>query len=83
MISKRFTALLLAIALVCLCSANLWAKKPSKVAILPFKINSAEDLSFLQNGIVDMLTTRLSWKDKVAIIEKKHVENALAETAGP
>lgn len=41
-----------------------------KVAILPFKINAAEDLTYLQEGILDMLTSRIAWEDKILVIEK-------------
>jgi len=41
-----------------------------KVAILPFKINAAEDLTYLQEGILDMLTSRIALEDKILVIEK-------------
>ena len=42
-----------------------------KVAILPFKINAAEDLTYLQEGILDMLTSRIAWEEKILVIEKE------------
>ena len=41
------------------------AAKPLQVAIVPFKVNAEKDLSFLRDGIVDMLSSRLSLEDKV------------------
>jgi len=56
---------------------------PKKVAILPFTMNADRDLSFLQNGIMDMLASRLAWKEKVEIIEKGKVSKARASYPGP
>jgi hypothetical protein len=47
---------------------------PLKTALTPFKINSQQDMSFLQNGIFDMLASRLGKNEKFAIIEKTKVE---------
>ena len=44
--------------------------KPLQVAIVPFKVNAEKDLSFLKDGIVDMLSSRLFWEDKVNIINR-------------
>ncbi len=33
---------------------------PARVAVIPFQINAAQDYTFLQKGIVDMLSSRLS-----------------------
>ncbi len=50
------------------------AKKPKRLAILPFSMNADRDLTFLQKGIVDMLSSRLAWKGKVTVIEKGKVK---------
>jgi TolB-like protein len=48
--------------------------KPIQVAIVPFKVNAEKDLSFLKEGIIDMLSSRLFWEDKVAIINQQAAE---------
>ena len=45
-------------------------KTPKRVAILPFTMNADRDLSFLRDGIVDMMGSRLAWKGEVDIIQK-------------
>ena len=50
-----------------------------QVAVLPFNINSSSDLDFLKDGIQDMLSSRLSWGDKVIVIDKNSV-NRTAES---
>ncbi|MBW2602794.1 MAG: VCBS repeat-containing protein [Deltaproteobacteria bacterium] len=57
--------------------------KPLQVAVVPFKVNAEKDLSFLKDGIVDMLSSRLFWEDKVNIIPRQATEKASAAFAGP
>jgi len=47
---------------------------PQRVAVVPFQINAATDMSFLQNGITDMLESRLAWEEKVELIPRKLIE---------
>ncbi len=74
---KLFMAILVLIVLA------PWAEKDSsaaplkKVAILPFTIHAQQDLSFLSEGILDMLASRLAWKDHVTVIEKDMVQKQL------
>ena len=56
---------------------------PKKVAILPFQMNAPKDLGYLREGILDMLSSRISWQGKVEVIEKQLVKDALAERQGP
>ena len=52
--------------------------KVIQVAIVPFKVNAEKDLSFLKDGIVDMLSSRLFWEDNVNIINRQATEKAAA-----
>jgi TolB-like protein len=54
-----------------------------KLAILPFTMNSDRDLNFLREGIMDMLSSRLAWKDKLEIIEKGVVKKEFSAVPGP
>jgi TolB-like protein len=54
-----------------------------KVAVLPFTMNADRDLSFLREGIVDMLSSRLAWKDKVQIAEKGAVAREMSRVKPP
>ena len=40
-----------------------------KIAILPFEIHSQTDLDYIGHGALQMLTSRLSWQDRVVIVE--------------
>ncbi|RLB87583.1 MAG: hypothetical protein DRH26_15365, partial [Deltaproteobacteria bacterium] len=49
------------------------------MAILPFTVNAAEDLSHVQKGIFNMLYSRLSWQDHVLVIPKTQIQADLTE----
>lgn len=76
-------------AIILLISATLFyfpaysQEDPKTVAVLPFTMNSDRDLSFLQKGIMDMLNSRLSWKDKVKAMEYQTVKEKAAQFEGP
>jgi len=65
--------IILAVSLV----APLQAQEPIKVAIIPFEMNAEKDLSFLRDGIVDMLASRLTWDDKVMVFSEEQTASAL------
>jgi len=71
---KLFKYFILILSIVLLLSGSntaFSADKISKVLILPFNIHSEKDLSFLQRGIGEMLSTRLAFNNKVMIIGKE------------
>jgi len=79
-----------ALTLLTLSMLFLWIPAPSfseeppqKLAILPFTMNSDRDLNFLREGIMDMLSSRLAWKDKLEIIEKGVVKKEFSAVPGP
>jgi TolB-like protein len=58
-----------------------WAKEKSTVAILPFSVSSAENIDYVQQGIWDMLTSRISVDNKIEAINKDIVLTNLKESA--
>ncbi|MDL2269461.1 VCBS repeat-containing protein [Desulfosarcina sp. OttesenSCG-928-A07] len=54
---------------------------PARVAILPFDIHAEGDISFLREGIVDMLSSRLAWPGHVDVITKKETLAAVSSAA--
>jgi TolB-like protein len=57
------------------------AAVPKRVALLPFKINSAQDLSFLKDGIFDMLSSRLSKSGQVEVLTREQTGAAIQAEA--
>lgn len=49
------------------------------VAVVPFEMNSSQDLGFLQNGLFSMLSSRLSDAGKVDVLDREIVDKALAK----
>ena len=75
---------LLALSVLFLLSpASGFSEEPQKLVVLPFTMNSDRDLNFLREGIMDMLSSRLAWKDKLEIIEKGVVKKEFDAVPGP
>ena len=55
----------------------LWAKDKAKVAVLPFAIHSSENIDYVQQGIWDMLSSRISANDKLSVSSKESVLEAV------
>jgi len=53
--------------------------EPKKVAVIPFRMNSSQDLGFLQNGLFNMLFSRLSDPGKVDVMDRETVDKVLAK----
>ncbi|MCP4116440.1 MAG: hypothetical protein GY737_13720 [Desulfobacteraceae bacterium] len=56
-----------------------------KIAILPFEVHSQKELSYIGDGIYHMLTSRLSWKERVMVAESNELpaspNNSMAAVA--
>ena len=82
-LQKRLFGLVLLLFLVVLAVGGAVAGEPSRVVIVPFKMNADRDLSFLKEGIVDMLTSRLSWEGGVVVIGRQETDQVLKDISGP
>jgi TolB-like protein len=47
-----------------------------KITILPFEIHSQKEISYIGDGIYQMLTSRLSWKERVLVAESNELPSA-------
>ncbi|MCD6319657.1 MAG: VCBS repeat-containing protein [Candidatus Desulfofervidaceae bacterium] len=78
MIKKCFIWMFIFFSLCCFLTSRVEADStPQKVAIIPFTLYAPPQLSYLKGGIYSMLVTRLSWPNKVEVIEKTVVEKAI------
>lgn len=88
MFTRIIPAVMLAISFSFMPTAGYGASVKT-VAICPFQMNAAEDLSFLQKGLFAMLSSRLADPGKVAVIDRETIDKALlaaqdsVETQGP
>ncbi|MBN1930824.1 MAG: VCBS repeat-containing protein [Desulfobacterales bacterium] len=62
---------------------SLPAGNSARVLILPLNIYSEKDLTFLQNGISDMLSTRMAQEEKVIPISREETQQAIGDIAKP
>jgi len=62
---------------VLLISSPALSNEVKKVAICPFEMRAAQDLGYLQDGIFDMLYTRISDSGKVEVLERETVEEII------
>jgi TolB-like protein len=52
------------------------------VAILPFKVHSDEDITYLKDGVLDMLSSRIGIDGKIFVIEQSKVKEAIEGIEG-
>jgi len=78
---KRLQIVLLA-ALLVAAAGIVWAKDIKTVAVLPFSVSSAENIDYVQQGIWNMLASRLSSSGKIDVTGKDKVLGALRDKAG-
>jgi TolB-like protein len=71
--------IVLMLALMLAGQAHAAAKQ---IAIVPFKINADKDVSFLRDGIYDMLSSRLYKEGEVEVLGRPQVEKAIASVSG-
>ena len=62
-------------------SQSLFAKDKYNIAVLPFSVHSAENIDYISQGIEDMLASRLSLNEKMAVIGKDSIHSLLKEMA--
>ena len=74
---KKNMAVFIVSVFVVFCAWSTCVAGVAKVAVLPFSINSAQNMDFLKNGIQDMLSSRLSWEGKVRVIDKENVNRVV------
>ena len=60
-----------------------YAAEQKKILILPFEIHSQENLAYLQEGIQDMLSSRLAHEDKVIFISEEKIQKAVKDQGLP
>jgi TolB-like protein len=78
---KKLKTAVLSVLLVALSTSVFAAAKT--VAIVPFKVNAEKDMSFLRDGVYDMLSTRLARDGEVEVLNRQTVEKALPPTPAP
>lgn len=79
----RLALLTIALASIIISLPDPAFAKQSRIAIVPFTMNAEKDLTFLQEGILSMLSSRLSWENKVLVIARQETVAAVKTIAAP
>ena len=79
---KSYSKLFLLLFLLLLVSPSRAAQQKIKVAIIPFKMNVGEELKYLRDGIMDMLSTRLTQGADITTVESLVVKKAAEGITG-
>ena len=80
---KKLKTAVLSVLLIALSTSVFAAAKTATVAIVPFKVNAEKDMSFLRDGVYDMLSSRLTKEGEVEVLNRQTVEKALPAPLGP
>lgn len=70
------------LCLLLLLPATLWARESHTVAVLPFSVHSAENIDYVRQGVVDMLSSRISANEKIRVVGRDAVLAALQGFGG-
>ena len=77
---QKIKILMILILLFVLCNPIIsFAKDKYVVAVLPFTSHSAQNIDYLRYGIWDMLSSRISYQEKIQVIEKDVISGLLKE----
>ena len=64
------------------CTSALEAQQAKKIAILPFAVNSSENINYIRDGIWDMLISRVTVSGKTDVVSKTTVLETLGKAQG-
>ena len=60
-------------------TALAYSAQPAKLAIIPFKVDNADVLGYIRDGIWNMLASRIAKKENISVLGKIQVKKALEE----
>ncbi|MDQ5985522.1 MAG: hypothetical protein CSYNP_01233 [Syntrophus sp. SKADARSKE-3] len=69
--------LLISMILFMMVPLYLLAKEKPTVAVLPFSVHSAENIDYIQQGIMDMLSSRISANEQITVASREKVLDAI------
>ena len=77
---RKILQYIFCLTIILLASGSLWAKDKYIVTILPFSVNSADNIDYVKQGIDEMLSSRISSSDKITITDKDVVLDELKKS---
>ena len=76
----RIFKYMICLVIVILSAGTLWAKDKYSVTVLPFTLNSSENIEYVRQGIQDMLITRIAVSNKIEVSGKDSVAEELKKS---
>ncbi|MBF0467586.1 MAG: hypothetical protein HQK61_01655 [Desulfamplus sp.] len=77
-IKKSVFTMMACLAYILLICPDTALSEVRKIVIIPFEINSQKDISYIKDGVFQMLSSRLEWKDNIVVATEKEVDESLA-----
>jgi len=77
---RKFFLYIFCLVILLLATGSLWAKDKYTVTVLPFTLNSAENIDYVKQGIEEMLSSRISVPDKINVTDKNVVMEELKKS---
>lgn len=78
----RTISLFLAFIMTICFTAVVQASSTERVLVLPFNMNASQDTTYLQQGVMDMLRSRLQWQNRVIVLPKSDATAAYNKAGG-
>jgi TolB-like protein len=77
---KKTLKYIICLIIILVATGSIWAKDKYTVTVLPFTLNSSENIGYVRQGIGDMLITRISVPNKIEVTGKNVVEEELKKS---
>jgi len=71
---------ILCLVILLVATGSLWAKDKYRVTVLPFTLNSSENIDYIKQGIEEMLSSRIAVPDKISVTNKNVVLEELKKS---
>lgn len=78
---KKILKYIICLFIILISTGTLSAKDKYVITVLPFTLNSSENIEYVRQGIQDMLITRISVADKIEVRGKDVVADELKKTS--
>ena len=77
---KKIFKYMVCLIIILITTGSLWAKDKYVITVLPFTLNSSENIEYVRQGILDMLITRTSVSNKIEVTSKDAVSDELKKS---
>jgi TolB-like protein len=77
---KKIFKYIICMIIIVMSTGSLWAKEKYVITVLPFTLNSSENIEYVRQGIQDMLITRIAVSNKIEVTAKDVVAEELKKS---